>query len=68
VTRHLAYRTADPVTPARLALVENDGTETASYDSVRSFRRIQRDGQWWRLAGQDRANGDMIYLREVELT
>lgn len=62
--RHLAYALPD-FAPARLVLVENDGTEVVSYDAQRSFRRIERDGRMFRLNGRDRATDEMVYVAEV---
>jgi hypothetical protein len=62
--RHLAVAFPDAYQRARLVLMETTGEIVVNYESFRSFRRIQRDGEWWRLAGADRATGEMVYLRE----
>lgn len=64
--RHLAYALPREG-PQRLVLLDADYETVVDYEAVRSFLRIERDGRWWRLAGQDRATGEMVYLEEVEL-
>ena len=63
--RHLRPAYPGDPGPTRLILMESEGTEIVSYQARRSFRRIERDGRWFRLAGADRATGEMIYLPEV---
>lgn len=53
--------------PALMLLCNDDGTEVARYRHFRSFRRIQRYDEWWRLAGRDRETGELIYLRDQVL-
>lgn len=67
MARKILYWLAEPEggETCRLLLLENDGTEVARYDCRRSFRRIERDGVWWRLNGRDAASGEWIMLREA---
>lgn len=59
--RHLLY--AEPqLHPARLVLTESAGEQVAAYNAPRSFHHIERDGRWFRLAGSDRATGELVYL------
>lgn len=62
--RHLAV--AFPREGAqRLVLLDSTGTqEVRAYEGHRSFRRIEHDGRWYRLAGVDRQTGEMCYLDE----
>lgn len=65
MTVHLriAFASEDP---CHIRMLNDDGTEHCRMDDAcRSFRRIQRDGEWWRLAGQDRTTAHMIYMREM---
>lgn len=62
--RHLAIAFPD-TQPARLVLMHDTGEELATLQCERSFRRIQRHGVWFRLAGRDRATGEMVYLPET---
>lgn len=50
--------------PALMLLLEDDGSEVARYHHFRSFHRIQRYGEWWRLAGRDSETGELVYFRE----
>lgn len=63
-SRHLAY--ALPREGAQtLVLLDQSGTqEVRTYEAHRSFRRIEHDGRWYRLAGVDRRTGEMCYLDE----
>lgn len=66
--RRLAYvhgSTLEGEGPAMMLLCNEDGTVHKQYKHVRSFRRIERDGEWWRLQGRDVETGELIYLREV---
>jgi len=62
--RHLQY--VEPtIARALLTLMENDGTVIKTYDSPRSFLRIEHDGRMFRLNGQDRETLEHVYLPEV---
>ena len=50
-----------------MVLVENDGTEIVSYLAPRSVHHVEHDGRRFRLNGQDRATGELIYVAEVDL-
>lgn len=65
--RHLSYvlgSTLGYEGPVSLVLCNEDGTVHYTYQHIRSFRRIERHGEWWRLAGRDSETGEIIYLRE----
>jgi hypothetical protein len=62
--RMLAY--AEPqLRPATLVLIESTGETVCSITALRSFARVEHDGRWFRLNGQDRMTGEMMYLPEV---
>ena len=64
--RHLQY--VEPqLNQCRMVLVENDGTEIVSYLAPRSVHHVEHDGRRFRLNGQDRATGELIYVAEVDL-
>lgn len=51
---------------ADMVLCNEDGTVHVRYILSRPFNRVQRYGEWWRLAGRDRETRELIYLREPE--
>lgn len=50
-----------------LVLLDLESNEVHRYLCYRSFLRIQYRDLWYRVNGQDRDTGEIIYIQEQEL-